>query len=62
MKVLLINGSPHEKNCTYTALKEVADAIEKEGIETEIFHVGNKPISGCIVCDYCKRTRKNYFK
>ena len=49
MKVLLINGSPHEKNCTYTALKEVADAIEKEGIETEIFHVGNKPISGCIV-------------
>ncbi len=59
MKVLLINGRAHEKNCTYTALKEVADAIEKEGIETEIFHVGNKPISGCIVCDYCKRTRKN---
>ena len=38
MKVLLINGSPNEKGCTYTALAEVAASLNKEGIETEIFH------------------------
>ena len=43
MKVLLLNGSPHEKGCTYTALCEVAGALEKNGIETEIFQIGNKP-------------------
>jgi multimeric flavodoxin WrbA len=59
MKVLLINGSPHAKGCTYTALKEVAGALEKEGIETEIFHVGVKPISGCIGCGYCKKSGLN---
>ena len=48
MKVLLLNGSPHEKGCTYTALCEVAGALEKNGIETEIFQIGNKPVSGCI--------------
>ena len=35
MKVLLINGSPHEEGCTYTALNEVAGALEKTGIKTE---------------------------
>lgn len=40
MKVLLINGSPHEKGCTYTALCEVAKILETEGIETEIFQIG----------------------
>ena len=39
MKVLLLNGSPHEKGCTYTALCEVAGALEKNGIETEIFQI-----------------------
>lgn len=53
MKVLLINGSPHEKSCTYTALSEVAKALEEEGIETEIFYIGMKPISGCIDCKKC---------
>ena len=47
MKVLLINGSPKAKGCTYTALCEVAKELENENIETEIFHIGNKPISGC---------------
>lgn len=59
MKVLLINGSPHAKGCTYTALREVADTLEKEGIETEIFHVGVKPITGCIGCGYCKKSELN---
>lgn len=53
MKVILVNGSPREKGCTYTALCEVAGALEKNGIETEIFQVGAKPIVGCIGCNVC---------
>lgn len=56
MKVLLINGSPHEKGCTYTALAEVASALEKQGIGTEMFHIGKKPISGCLGCSSCSKT------
>jgi multimeric flavodoxin WrbA len=56
MKVLLINGSPHKKGCTYTALAEVASALDKQNIETEIFHVGIKPISGCTACRQCAET------
>ena len=56
MKVLLINGSPKAKGCTYTALREVAKELEKENIETEIFHVGNKPIRGCTACGSCSET------
>ena len=41
MKVLLVNGSGHAKGCTYTALEEVAGALEKNGIETEIIQVGS---------------------
>ena len=50
MKVLLVNGSPRPKGCTYTALSEVAETLNKEGIETQIFQIGKKPISGCIAC------------
>ncbi|HYE08897.1 MAG TPA: flavodoxin family protein [Patescibacteria group bacterium] len=53
MKVLLINGSPKAQGCTYTALCEVAKELEKENIETEIFHVGSKPIRGCMACGSC---------
>ncbi len=56
MKVLLINGSPKEHGCTYTALKEVADELEKNGVEAEIFHIGNKPVMGCKGCGYCLKT------
>lgn len=58
MKVLLINGSPHEKGCTYTALREVADTLEKNGIETRILYLGVKPVAGCIACGSCRRTGK----
>lgn len=54
MKVLLVNGSPHKEGCTYTALREVADTLEQEGIETEIFWIGNKPVGGCIACMKCQ--------
>lgn len=56
MKVLLINGSPKAKGCTYTALTEIAKELEKENIEAEIFHVGNKPIRGCMACNGCSKT------
>ena len=58
MKVLLVNGSPNKAGCTYTALSEVARALNAEGIETEIFHIGNTPISGCKACRACKKTGK----
>lgn len=56
MKVLLINGSPKANGCTYTALCEVAKALENEAVETEIFHIGDKPIRGCIGCGGCSKT------
>ena len=55
MKVILVNGSPHENGCTYTALCEVEKALKANGIETEIFWVGNKPIIGCIGCGACRK-------
>lgn len=54
MKVLLVNGSPHERGCTYTALAEVAKALGEEQIETEIFWVGSRPITGCMGCMACR--------
>lgn len=58
MKVLLVNGSPHEKGCTYTALEEVAETLNAEGIDTEIFQVGTKPVSGCISCRKCMEIKR----
>ena len=58
MKVILVNGSPDEKGCTYTALQEIESVLNQEGIETEIFWVGNKPISGCIACGACRKLGK----
>ncbi len=56
MKVLLLNGSPHKEGNTYRALREVADALNSDGIETEILWIGNKPIPGCIACNKCRET------
>lgn len=56
MKVLLVNGSPHEQGCTFTALTEVAEALKKEGIETQIFQLGKKPVPGCMACSKCQET------
>ena len=53
-KVLLINGSPKEKGCTYTALKEIADTLANEGVECEIFHV-RSDAPGCRDCGYCAK-------
>ena len=53
MNVLLINGSPHAKGCTYTALSEIEKTLQEQGIDTEIIHVGHKDIHGCIACNKC---------
>ena len=55
MKVLLINGSPNENGCTFTALSEVAKVLEAQGIETKIFQIGKKPVRGCIACHACSK-------
>ncbi len=54
MKVLLICGSPHEKGCTWTALSEVASALEEAGIDTEIVSIGREDIRGCMACHGCR--------
>lgn len=58
MKVILVNGSPHQHGCTYTALSEIANVLQAESIETEIFWVGTKPISGCLGCKGCAKAGK----
>ena len=54
MKVLMINGSSHEKGCTFTALSEIAEVLHGEGIETEILQIGSKPVRDCIGCGGCR--------
>ena len=61
MKVLLVNGSHHEKGCTYTALAEVAKALNANGIETEIYQLAGKKIEGCRGCWACKKVKKCVF-
>ncbi len=62
MNVLLVNGSPRENGSTYTALEEVAKAIEGEGVGAEIFHIGRNPMSGCIACGYCREEKRCVFE
>ncbi len=56
MKVLLINGSPHEHGCTHTALAHMAKRLEENGLEAELLWLGNTPIAGCIACGACAKT------
>lgn len=57
MKVLLINGSPRPHGCTFTALSEVAAALNAEGIETEIIQTGTGAVRDCIACRKCRELR-----
>ena len=61
MKALLINGSPHEHGCTYTALREVEKALNESGVETEILWLGNGPVRDCIACGACRKAGKCAF-
>lgn len=58
MKVMLLNGSPRGERCTYTALSVIAKRLGTYGIETEIFNVGAKPLSGCVGCGTCASNGK----
>lgn len=62
MKVLMINGSPKANGNTYTALHEMEKIFAQEGIETEILHIGNKDIRGCISCGQCYEKGKCVFE
>ena len=53
MKVLLINGSPKANGNTAIAVAEMERVFAEQGIETEIIHVGNKAVRGCIGCNKC---------
>ena len=61
MKVLLINGSPHAQGNTYIALAEMQKIFHENDIETEIIHVGNKDVRGCIACNTCVENGKCVF-
>jgi len=56
MNVLLINGSPHQYGCTHTALLEVAQQLQLEGIDTQELHIGSQAIHPCTACGSCSRT------
>ena len=58
MKVLLINGSPNEKGCTFTGLSIIKEQLALSGVDSEIFQVGNKAIIGCTACRACKQPGK----
>ena len=58
MKVLMLNGSPHEHGSTYTALHEMEKIFAEEGIETELVQIGKLDIRGCLACGQCRRTGK----
>ena len=61
VKVLLVNGSPNQAGCTYTALSEVAGALKEEGVKTDFLWIGKKPVNGCIGCRKCAELGKCVF-
>lgn len=60
-KILLINGSPNEYGCTYTALKEIADTLSANDVESDLLYLGKKPIADCIACGSCKEKGRCIF-
>lgn len=61
MKVMLVNGSPRENGCTFTALSEISKELNLNGIETEIMQIGKSAIRGCTACRGCKKTNRCIF-
>jgi len=62
MNVLLINGSPHQYGCTYTALSEVKRTLEEGGVTGEILWIGRKAVQGCIACNKCEELDRCVFQ
>lgn len=61
MKVILINGSPNKNGCTYTALKEVEEALNKNDIDTELIQIARKEYYGCTACGFCRKNKRCVF-
>lgn len=61
MKVVMLNGSAHANGCTARALREMETVFAAEGIETQIFQIGNKNVRGCIACGTCGKRGKCVF-
>lgn len=61
MKVLLVNGSSHKNGSTYTTLTMVEKSLLDNGIETEWFYIGNKPVRGCVDCRRCEGSNRCIF-
>lgn len=59
MKVLMINGSPHKNGNTYTALREICSVLERDGIYSDIIHIGTRPVRSCIACGQCRLAGTN---
>ena len=62
MKVLIINGSPHNDGCKKTALSIVEKELNNNGIETEWLHIGNMDVRGCVDCGFCKENKRCAFE
>jgi len=62
LKVILVNGGPHQDGCTNLALEEIRKTLEENHIETEFIWLGNKDIGGCIGCNHCVNTNNRCFK
>ena len=58
MKVLIINGSPHANGNTKIAIDEMVKIFDEQKIDSEIMHIGNADIRGCVACMYCKKHGK----
>jgi multimeric flavodoxin WrbA len=61
MNVVLVNGSPRAKGCTYTGLSIIKEQLASNGVDSAIFQVGNKPVIGCTACLSCRKTGKCAF-
>ena len=61
MQVLLVNGSPHQNGCTAAALSEIASSLQNEGVASDFFWIGTKPIGGCVGCYQCRTKQRCVF-
>ena len=61
MKVLMINGSPHEHGCTNAALEEIAKTLHMDGADTELIWLGKGPVQDCVACGGCYKTGRCVF-
>ncbi len=57
LKVVAFNGSPRKDGNTRRLLQHVFNALEKQGVQTELVQVGGNPIRGCTACYRCFKNK-----